>query len=110
MVAAVLTLLWRDVPGVSELARLLETEGFLWCGGTKVSQQALSQRFLTFPATLFERIFSELLPSLQARWLARQNRPLPESVQFTFKASNTLPCQIYHLILSSLLSNFFAPF
>lgn len=31
MVAAVLTLLWRDVPGVTELARLLETEGFLWC-------------------------------------------------------------------------------
>jgi hypothetical protein len=32
MVAAVLTLLWRDVPGVTELGRLLETEGFLWCG------------------------------------------------------------------------------
>ena len=47
MVAAVLTLLWRDVPGVTELGRLLETEGFLWCGRTKVSQQALSQRFLT---------------------------------------------------------------
>ena len=31
MVAAVLTLLWRDVPEVTELARLLETEGFLWC-------------------------------------------------------------------------------
>ncbi|MBE9043626.1 hypothetical protein IQ255_04250 [Pleurocapsales cyanobacterium LEGE 10410] len=29
MIAAVLTLLWRDVPGVSELNRLLETEGFL---------------------------------------------------------------------------------
>ena len=83
MVAAVLTLLWRDVPGVSELARLLETEGFLWCSPTKVSQQALSQRFLTFPAILFERICTELLPSLKARWLARQNRPLPESVQFT---------------------------
>ncbi len=83
MVAAVLTLLWRDVPGVTELARLLETEGFLWCGKTKVSQQALSQRFLTFPAILFENIFTELLPSLKARWSARHNRSLPESVQFT---------------------------
>lgn len=83
MVAAVLTLLWRDVPGVSELARLLQTEGFLWCSPTKVSQQALSQRFLTFAAILLERICIELLPSLKARWLARQNRPLPESVQFT---------------------------
>ncbi|MGB5634675.1 MAG: IS4 family transposase, partial [Waterburya sp.] len=83
MVAAVLTLLWRDVPGVSELSRLLETEGFLWCGRTKVSQQALSQRFLTFPAILFERIFQEILPNLRVRWSARHNRPLPESVQFT---------------------------
>ena len=83
MVAAVLTLLWRDVPGVTELARLLETEGFLWCKRTKVTQQALSQRFLTFPAILCERIFHEILPNLKVRWSARQNRPLPESVQFT---------------------------
>ena len=83
MVAAVLTLLWRDVAGVTELGRLLETEGFLWCNPTKVSQQALSQRFLTFPAILFQRIFHEILPKLKARWSARHNRPLPESVQFT---------------------------
>jgi hypothetical protein len=83
MVAAVLTLLWRDVPGVTELTRLLKTEGFLWCARTKVSQQALSQRFLTFPAILFQRIFQELLPNLKVRWEARQHRPLPESVQFT---------------------------
>ena len=83
MVAAVLTLLWRNVPGVTELGRLLETEGFLWCRKTKVSQQALSPRFLTFPAILFERIFHEILPNLNLRWSARQNRPLPESVQFT---------------------------
>ena len=68
---------------VTELGRLLETEGFLWCKRTKVSQQALSQRFLTFPAILFERIFQEILPTLKIRWLTRQNRPLPESVQFT---------------------------
>jgi hypothetical protein len=83
MVAAVLTLLWRDVPGVTELGRLLETEGFLWCERTKVSQQALSQRFLTFPAVLFERILSEILPVLQQRWSKRSSRLLPESVQFT---------------------------
>ncbi len=83
MVAAVLTLLWREVSGVTELTRLLKTEGFLWCGQTKVSQQALSQRFLTFPAILFERIFIEILPLLKERWSSRQNRPRPESVQFT---------------------------
>ena len=82
MVAAVLTLLWRDVAGVTELNRLLETEGFLWSPQTKVSQQALSQRFLTFPAVLFERIYQEILPKLKIRWSSRQKRPLPESVQF----------------------------
>lgn len=82
MVAAVLTLLWRDVAGVTELNRLLESEGFLWSYPTKVSQQALSQRFLTFPAELFERIYQEIVPKLKIRWSSRQKRPLPESVQF----------------------------
>lgn len=83
MVAAVLTLVWRDVPGVTELGRLLETEGFLWCERLKVSQQALSQRFLTFPAILFKRIFMDILPILQQRWSTRSSRPLTESVQFS---------------------------
>ena len=92
MVAAVLTLLWRDVPGVTELNRLLEKEGFLWCSPIKVSQQALSQRFLTFPAVLFERIIQEILPNLKARWSARQDRPLPESVQFTLSQFENIWC------------------
>jgi len=92
MVASVLTLLWRDVPGITELGRLLETEGFLWCGKIKVSQQALSQRFLTFPAILFERIFSEILPKLKQRWLTRQNRPLPPSLQFSLSQFENIWC------------------
>lgn len=86
MVAAVLTLLWREVPGVQELNRLLAREGFLWCEPTKVSQQALSQRFLTFPAELFERIFKQLLPYLKTEWLQRNSRPLPESVNLALKS------------------------
>ena len=42
MIAAVLTLLWRDVAGVTELTRMLNREGFLWCSPTQVSQQAIS--------------------------------------------------------------------
>jgi hypothetical protein len=82
MVAAVLTILWRDVAGVRELSRMLAREGFLWCNRLKVSQQALSQRFLTFPAVLFEGVFQELLPQLREAWLLRNRRPLPESLQF----------------------------
>ena len=82
MVAAVLTLLWRDVAGVTELTRMLAREGFLWCNRVKVSQQALSQRFLSFPAFLFEGVFKEILPQLKEKWLWRKGRPLPESIQF----------------------------
>jgi IS4 transposase len=82
MVAAVLTLIWRDVAGVRELSRILAREGFLWCEPTQVSQQALSQRFLTFPAEIFERIFRELLPEFERKWHSRNKRPLPSSIQF----------------------------
>ncbi len=61
---------------------MLAREGFLWCARLKVSQQALSQRFLTFPASLFEGVFQEILPQLKEKWLLRNGRPLPESVQF----------------------------
>lgn len=81
MVAAVLTLLWRDVPSVHELCRMLAREDLLWCQAVKVSQQALCERFLEFPAELFERVFFEVLPRLKQRWQARQNRPLPVSVR-----------------------------
>ena len=82
MMAAVLTLLWRQVPSVQELTRLLAREDLLWCKATQVSQAALSQRFLEFPATLFERVFFELLPLLRQRWTKRHQRPLPESITY----------------------------
>ena len=62
MVAAILTLLWRDVAGVTELTRMLAREGFLWCSAKTVSQQAISQRILRFTAQLFEKVFKDLLP------------------------------------------------
>ena len=83
MVAAVLTLLWRDIAGVTELTRILAREGFLWCNPTQISQQAISSRFLTFPAELFERVFKDLLPNLKSSWQERKHRPLPESIQYT---------------------------
>ncbi len=85
MMAAVLTLLWRQVPGVQELTRLLAREDLLWCRATKVSQQALSERFLTFPAELFERVFKDLLPKFQQNWRQRSKRPLPDSIKFALR-------------------------
>ncbi len=82
MIAATLTLIWRQVPSVHELTRMLEQQELLWGKALKISQQALSQRFLSFPAILFERVFHDLLPLLQARWHERQQRPLPVGVKW----------------------------
>ena len=79
MVAAVLTLLWRQVPSACELTRVLAREDCLWAPKLEVSQQALSHRFLSFPAQLFERVLKALLPRLIQRWVQRQ-RSLPQSV------------------------------
>ena len=59
MVASVLMVLWRDVASITELTRLLAREGFLWCSPTQVTQTAVSQRFLTFLARLFENVFKQ---------------------------------------------------
>jgi hypothetical protein len=85
MMVSVLSLLWRDVAGVTELTRLLKREGFLWCQPQEISQQALSLRFLTLRAILFEKVFKELVPHFRQKWLMRKSRPLPDSVQFALK-------------------------
>jgi hypothetical protein len=76
MVALVLALIWRRVPGVCTLQRMLARERILWAHPTKVSQPALSERFLTFPAVLFERVLYRVLARLPERQAAR-SRPLP---------------------------------
>lgn len=79
MVALVLSMVWRQIGAVSELVKMLHDEGLLWAEPRKVSQQALSQRFRTFPAVLFLRIFLAVLPAMAERWKSRQ-RPLPPEV------------------------------
>ena len=78
MVAAVLALIWRQVPSVQELTFVMAREDLLWCQAVKVSQQALSQRFLVFPSELFERVLQDLLPQLRQRWHQRKTRPRDE--------------------------------
>lgn len=80
MVAAILTLLWRQVPSVHELTRMLNREDLLWCKAVKVRQQSLGERLLVFPAVLFERVYKDLVPRLIVRWNQREARPLPPAV------------------------------
>jgi len=78
MMAFVLSLVWRQVGGVSELARLVQTEALLWVQPRQVSQQALSQRLSTLPAGLFAQVFRTLLPTFHARWSGRDRPLAPE--------------------------------
>ncbi len=76
MVALVLSMLWRQIGSVQELVLLLGSEGFLWTSPVQVTQQALSQRLLSFPAVLFQDVLEAVLPPLHARFAARR-RPQP---------------------------------
>jgi hypothetical protein len=53
MMALLVRLVWRPISGLTELARLIQTEVLLWAAPMKVSQQALSQRLSRLPAELF---------------------------------------------------------
>src|SRR3954470_23465654 len=75
MMAFVLSLIWRQMAGVSETVRVLAREGLLWVAPRRVSQQAASARLQSLPADLFARVFAALLPAILARWQTRQ-RPL----------------------------------
>ena len=79
MVAFVLEMIWRQISGVCELARLVQTEALLWATPVRVSQQALSQRLTTLPAELFLKVLQSVLPVLQQRWEKRL-RPVPREI------------------------------
>lgn len=79
MMAAFLMAVWRQIAGVSELARLIRDEAALWEKPIKVSQQALSQRLRSLPPQLVLNVLNDLLPLMQARWQLR-DRPLPPAV------------------------------
>lgn len=81
MVAVFLMAVWRQISGVSELARLIQDEAAIWEEPTKVSQQALAERLKTLPSVLVLNILNALLPLMQQRWEQR-HRPLPPEIQW----------------------------
>ena len=80
MVAIVISLIWRQIgAGGSEAAKLLQLEGLLWVPTMVVSQQAISERLRTFPATIFFQLLVSRVPMFQQRGQVRQ-RPLPPAL------------------------------
>lgn len=84
MVSVVISMVWRQFASVSELVRVLKTEGLLWAGPTEVSQQALSDRLRTLPAELFWCVLQSVLPEMQANWQKR-TRPLPKEIEWALQ-------------------------
>jgi len=79
MVALILSMIWRQVGGICELTRLVQSEALLWIPVLQVTQQAISERLATLPAVLLQGIFYDVLPQLEARWPAR-HRPRPPEI------------------------------
>ena len=84
MVAFVLDMIWRQVSGVNEMVRLIQTETVLWASPKKVSQQAFSQRLTSLPAQLFLNILLSILPLMQQRWSERK-RPLSPEIAWALE-------------------------
>jgi len=65
MVAIVLSLVYRQMSGLSEVLRVLEQEGLMWVEAQRVTRQALSERLRTLPAVLFAQLFEQVLERMR---------------------------------------------
>lgn len=61
MVAVVLSLVYRQIPSLSELVRVLEQSGLLWLVPMRVSVEAVSKRLQVLPVSVFSEIFDGVL-------------------------------------------------
>ena len=84
MVGIVLTMIWRQVGSVCEMARLINREVLLWIPKIKITQQAINTRLRVMPASVFGNVFDEILPVMQERWRTRK-RPLPAAIEWAQK-------------------------
>ena len=82
MVCLLVTLVWRQVPGVRPLARLLARDQLLWNPPLRISQQALNVRLRSLPPVLVAEVVHAILPELAQRAQARR-RPHPAVITRT---------------------------
>lgn len=79
LVGLVLSLIWRQLGSVCELARVVNREAVLWVPRMRITQQAINARLRAMPAQLFLNVLTGILPELRMRWEGRQ-RPFPAAV------------------------------
>lgn len=67
MMAVVLSLVYRQIPSLREVQRVLHEDGLLWVEEISVSVQALSKRLRTLPIELFASVFEQIMAVLSER-------------------------------------------
>jgi len=72
MVALIVSLVWRRMPSIAEVQKVMAREGLLGMAPLQVSPQAITKRLDVLPAALMGQVFTEVCTRLQAQPL-----PLP---------------------------------
>jgi hypothetical protein len=84
MVAILVSLVWRRMPAVAEVHKVLAREGLLWVAPLQVSPQAITKRLDVLPATVLGELCAEVCARLHAQAPAPVPHPrwLPVRVHF----------------------------
>jgi Transposase DDE domain len=75
MVALIVSLVWRRMPAVAEVQKVLAREGLLWAPPLRVSPQAITKRLDALPAAVMGQLFTEVCTRLQAQVSAALPHP-----------------------------------
>lgn len=67
MVALMVSLVWRRMPAVAEVQKVLAREGLLWAPPWRVSPQAITKRLDALPAAVMGQLCTEVCTRLQAQ-------------------------------------------
>jgi Transposase DDE domain len=78
MMVIVVSLVYRQIPGLREVQRVLSQEGLLWVERMEVSAQAVSKRLRTLPIELFAQIFEQVIQRINTQ---PNNQAIPENWQ-----------------------------
>ncbi|BAZ25381.1 transposase [Kalymmatonema gypsitolerans NIES-4073] len=86
MMAVVVSLVYRQIAGLTEVIRILSEEGLMWVEPIEVSAQALSKRLQTLPVELFAQIWQQVIERIRTSQRVLPIPPLWEAVHEKFTA------------------------
>src|ERR671922_1089423 len=67
LVAIIVSLVWRRVPSIAEVQKVLAREGLLGVAPLRVSPQAITKRLDVLPAVVMGQLFAEVCMRIQAQ-------------------------------------------